>query len=222
MTDMAADFEQARHNMVEQQIRPWNVLDQRVLDKIQGLARDRFVPKRYCDIAYADTQIDIGHSQIMMTPKEEARMLQALAIQPTDSVLEIGTGTGYCTALMASLAKKVYSVDIIEEFIESASVITKSLGLTNIEFEEGDAVNGWPHHKPYDAIAITGSYYQLPEAYMTHLSIGGRLFCVTGTKPAMQAQLITRLGEEEWHYETLYETVIPELINSKPKPQFNF
>lgn len=222
MTDTATDFEQARHNMVEQQIRPWNVLDQRVLDKIQGLARDRFVPKKYRAIAYADTQIDIGHSQIMMTPKEEARMLQALAIQPTDSVLEIGTGTGYCTALMASLAEKVYSVDIIEEFIQSASVITKSLGLTNIEFEEGDAVNGWPHHKPYDAIAITGSYYQLPEAYLTHLSIGGRLFCVTGAKPAMQAQLITRLGEEEWHYQTLYETVIPELINSKPKPQFNF
>ncbi|AOE49275.1 protein-L-isoaspartate O-methyltransferase family protein [Kangiella sediminilitoris] len=222
MTNTATDFEQARHNMVEQQIRPWNVLDQRVLDKIEGLARDRFVPKRYRDISYADTQIDIGHSQIMMTPKEEARMLQALAIKPSDTVLEIGTGTGYCTALMASLAKHVYSVDIIAEFIESASQITSKLGLSNIEFEEGDAANGWPHHKPYDAIAITGSYYQLPETYLTHLSIGGRLFCVTGTEPAMQAQIITRLGEEEWHYETLYETVIPKLINSQPKPQFSF
>lgn len=222
MTEVAIDFEQARHNMVEQQIRPWNVLDQRVLDKIHGLARDRFVPTKHQSMAYADTQISIGHSQIMMTPKEEARMLQALAIQPTDTALEIGTGTGYCTALMASLAKNVYSVDIIEEFIESASKITDQLGLSNIEYEEGDAVNNWPHHKPYDAIAITGSYYQLPEQYLTHLTIGGRLFCVTGTEPAMQARLITRLGDDEWHYQTLYETVIPSLINSKPKPQFNF
>lgn len=222
MTSAATDFETARHNMVEQQIRPWNVLDQRVLDKIHGLARDKFVPKKYKSIAYADTQIHIGNSQIMMTPKEEARMLQALAIKPTDIVLEIGTGTGYCTALLASLAEKVYSVDIIEEFINSAKTVTEELGLTNIEFEEGDAVNGWPHHKPYDVIAITGSYYQLPEQYLTHLTVGGRLFCVTGTEPAMKAELITRLGEDEWHYESLYETVIPSLINSKPKPQFNF
>ena len=148
MTSAATDFETARHNMVEQQIRPWNVLDQRVLDKIHGLARDKFVPKKYKSIAYADTQIHIGNSQIMMTPKEEARMLQALAIKPTDIVLEIGTGTGYCTALLASLSEKVYSVDIIEEFINSAKTVTEELGLTNIEFEEGDAVNGWPHHKP--------------------------------------------------------------------------
>lgn len=220
--EAATDFEQARHNMVEQQIRPWNVLDQRVLDKIHGLARDRFVPKRYRSIAYADTQINIGHSQIMMTPKEEARMLQALAIKPTDTVLEIGTGTGYCTALMASLAEHVYSVDIIEEYIQSASKVTEELGLTNIEFEEGDAANGWPHHKPYDAIAISSSCYQLPEQYLTHLKVGGRLFCVTGTQPAMIAQLITRTGDDEWHYESLYETVIPSLINSKPKPQFDF
>lgn len=222
MTEPLADFEQARHNMVEQQIRPWQVLDQRVLDKIHGLARDRFVPKRYKSIAYADTQISIGHSQIMMTPKEEARMLQALAIKPTDIALEIGTGTGYCTALMASLAKKVYSIDIIEEFINSAKKITDDLGLNNIEYEEGDAANGWPHHKPYDAIAITGSCYKLPENYLTHLTIGGRLFCVTGSEPAMQAQLITRLGDDEWRYETLYETVIPSLINTKSKPQFDF
>lgn len=222
MANTANDFEQARHNMVEQQIRPWNVLDQRVLDKIHGLARDRFVPKRYKSIAYADTQIPIGHSQIMMTPKEEARMLQALAIKPTDIALEIGTGTGYCTALMSSLAEKVYSVDIVEEFILSASKITDELGLTNIEYEEGDAANGWPHHKPYDVIAVTGSCYQLPEAYLTHLTIGGRLFCITGPEPAMQAQLITRLGDEEWHYESLYETVVPNLINTKPKPQFSF
>ncbi|GAA0203979.1 protein-L-isoaspartate O-methyltransferase [Kangiella japonica] len=222
MREAATDFEQARHNMVEQQIRPWNVLDQRVLDKIHGLARDRFVPTDYKSIAYADTQINIGHSQIMMTPKEEARMLQALAIKPTDTALEIGTGTGYCTALLASLANKVYSVDIIEEFIESASKITAELGLTNIEFEEGDAANGWPHHKPYDVIAITGSCYQLPEQYLNQLTIGGRLFCVTGTEPAMQAQLITRTGEDEWHTQSLYETVIPSLINSKPKPQFDF
>ncbi|GAA4357602.1 protein-L-isoaspartate O-methyltransferase [Kangiella marina] len=222
MTSAATDFETARHNMVEQQIRPWNVLDQRVLDKIHGLARDRFVPKEYRPIAYADTQIDIGHSQIMMTPKEEARMLQALAIKPTDVALEIGTGTGYCTTLIASLAKQVYSVDIVEEYIESARQLTDDLGLSNIEYEEGDAVNGWPHHKPYDVIAITGSYYQLPEQYLNHLTIGGRLFCVTGVEPAMQAQLITRVSEDEWHNESLYETVIPSLINSKPKPQFDF
>lgn len=216
------DLEQARHNMVEQQIRPWNVLDNQLLDLISGLPRERFVPDEYRSLAYADTQIPIGHSQCMMPPREEARMLQALRIQPSDVVLEIGTGTGYCTALMAQLAHKVYSVDIIGEFVEQAKERTQQLGLDNIEFEEGDAASGWPHYKPYDVIAITGSFYKLPKAYKRHLPIGGRLFCIVGQEPAMKAKLITRIGDDEWHEEVLYETVLPYLINAKRAEQFEF
>ena len=222
MEQSMVDLEQARHNMVEQQIRPWNVLDNQLLDLISGLPRDRFVPEEYRSLAYADTHIPIGHSQFMMPPREEARMLQALRIQPSDTVLEIGTGSGYCTALMAQLAYKVYSVDIISEFIESAKERTQELGLDNIEFEEGDAVTGWPHHKPYDVIAITGSFYKLPKTYKRHLPIGGRLFCIVGQEPAMKAKLITRLDEDRWHEEVLFETVLPYLINAKRPEQFEF
>lgn len=216
------NLEQARHNMVEQQIRPWQVLDNQVLDLIASLPRELFVTEDYQDFAYIDSQIPLEHGQCMMSPKEEARMLQALRIQKSDVILEIGTGSGYCSALLASLGHKVYSVDIIEDFIKQAEQKTEKLGLTNIIFEEGDAANGWPHYKPYDVIAITGGFYQLPESYKRSLRIGGRLFCIEGEKPAMTAKLITRLADDEWHEQPLFETEIPLLINIKQAEKFIF
>ncbi|NVK22422.1 MAG: protein-L-isoaspartate O-methyltransferase [Kangiellaceae bacterium] len=221
-TNAKFSTELARHNMVEQQIRPWNVLDNRVLDLMASVPRDKFIDEPYQALAYSDMPIPLGHSQFTMPPREEARMLQALNIQSSDIVLEIGTGCGYCSALLANQAHKVYSVEIIEEFLQKAEAITQQLGLENIIFEEGDASTGWPHYKPYDVIAIMGGFFQVPESYKRSLQIGGRLFCIEGQEHLMQAKLITRLSEDEWHEQNLYETQIGLLINAKRAQQFIF
>lgn len=214
--------EQARINMVEQQIRPWQLFDNQVLDLFAAMPREVFVPEAYKTLAYSDSRIPLSQNQYMMPPREEARMLQALRIQKSDLVLEVGTGSGFVTALLATLAHKVYSIDIIEDYTVSAQEQCQTLGLTNIEFEEGDASNGWPHYGPYDVIAITGGFYQLPEAFKKSLTIGGRLFCIEGEKPVMLAKLITRIDEEKWSEEVLFETEIELLINAKKAEVFNF
>lgn len=214
--------ERARFNMIEQQIRPWNVVDNSILDLMSAIHREDFVPENYQQLAYADIRIPLEHSQTMMHPKEEARMLQALDIKKHETVLEIGTGSGYCTALLAHLAKKVYSIDIVADFIEQAQQKTNKLGLSNIEYEEGDASSGWPHYGPYDLIVISAGVYRLSKNYKKSLKVGGRLFCVEGEAPAMQAKLLTRTSENEWQETILFETELDMLINSKRKNEFNF
>jgi protein-L-isoaspartate(D-aspartate) O-methyltransferase len=209
---------QARHNMIEQQIRPWDVLDQRVLELIDGLPRDKFVPTAYLKLAYADINIPLNHGQVMMPPKVEARMLQALNIKNTDTILEVGTGSGYVTALLARSGKHVYSVDVYPDFIESAGRKLAELDISNVTLESGDAVNGWDNHAPYDVIAITGSLPVLPDSFLQSLKIGGRLFVVTGQAPVMEAYLITRTAEQGWVKQALFETVLPPLVNA-PQPQ---
>jgi protein-L-isoaspartate(D-aspartate) O-methyltransferase len=209
---------QARHNMIEQQIRPWDVLDQRVLELIDGLPRDKFVPTAYLKLAYADINIPLNHGQVMMPPKVEARMLQALNIKNTDTILEVGTGSGYVTALLARSGKHVYSVDVYPDFVESAGRKLAELGISNVTLESGDAVNGWEGHGPYDVIAITGSPPVLPDSFLQSLKIGGRLFVVTGQAPVMEAYLITRTAEQGWVKQALFETVLPPLVNA-PQPQ---
>jgi len=209
---------QARHNMIEQQIRPWDVLDQRVLELIDGLPRDKFVPTTYLKLAYADVNIPLDHGQVMMPPKIEARMLQALDIKSSDSILEVGTGSGYVTALLARSGKHVYSVDVYPDFLESAGRKLAELGIGNVTLESGDAVNGWDNHAPYDVIAITGSLPVLPDSFLQGLKIGGRLFVVTGQEPVMEACLITRTAEQGWVKQALFETVLPPLVNA-PQPQ---
>lgn len=209
---------QARHNMIEQQIRPWDVLDQRVLELIDGLPRDKFVPTAYLKLAYADINIPLNHGQIMMPPKVEARMLQALDIKPSDTILEVGTGSGYVTALLARSGKHVYSVDVYPDFIESAGRKLAELDISNVTLESGDAVNGWDGHAPYDVIAITASLPVLPDSFLQSLKIGGRLFVVTGQEPVMEAYLITRTAEQGWVKQALFETVLPPLVNA-PQPQ---
>jgi protein-L-isoaspartate(D-aspartate) O-methyltransferase len=194
------------------------VLDQRVLELIDGLPRDKFVPTAYLKLAYADINVPLEHGQVMMPPKVEARMLQALDIKDSDTILEVGTGSGYVTALLARSGKQVFSVDIYPDFVDSAARKLAEAGISNVTLESGDAVAGWDRHGPYDAIAITGSLPALPDSFPQSLKIGGRLFVITGQAPVMQARLITRTTEQGWTDQVLFETVLPPLVNA-PQPQ---
>lgn len=218
MVDM--NLEQARHNMIVQQIRPWEVMDDQVLDLIMRTPREDFVPPQYRNLAFTDMEIPLGHGQMMMPPRLEARMLQALAVEPDESVLEIGTGSGYVTALLAQLARHVYSVEIVPQLKQAAERVLAARGLSNVTFDEGDAAAGWPRHGSYDVIAVTGSVPLLTPALEQGLNVGGRLFVVVGEAPAMEALLITRLGENEWSRESLFETVLPPLQNAPQARHF--
>ena len=216
MSDM--NLENARFNMIEQQIRPWEVLDQRVLDLLNELPREDFVPQRYRKLAYTDTAISLGNDQVMMPPRVEARILQALNIQAEETVLEVGTGCGYVTALLASLGEHVYSVDINTEMTRTAGEKLADHGIINVTLETGDAARGWDAHSPYDVIVITGSLPLLPASFKQALKTGGRLVAIVGDSPVMEVVLITRVGESEWAQETLFETDLPALINA-PEPE---
>lgn len=217
----AFNFEQARHNMIEQQIRPWEVLDQRVLDVLARVPREDFVPERYRKLAFSDLAIPLGHGEFMLKPNVEGRILQALAVRANDRVLEVGTGSGYLTACLARLAASVVSVDIVPDFTESARVKLKAHGLGQVALHTGDASGGWGEHR-YDAIAVTGSVAAVADHWWQSLSLGGRLFIVVGQPPVMEALLITRLGEREWLRESLFETELPPLRNAAPPRVFEF
>jgi protein-L-isoaspartate(D-aspartate) O-methyltransferase len=216
------NIEQARTNMLTQQIRTWGVLNQHVLDIIAATPREKFVPEVYRNLAYADMAIPLPHDQVMLAPKEEARLLQALNIKPTDVVLEIGTGTGYMTALLACLAKQVYSVDIFADFTVNAKQKLHSLNIANVALITADAARGWEREAPYDVIAITGSSPLLPASFRQSLKPGGRLFAILGDAPAMEATLITRSSTNEWSETLLFETVVPPLINALAPSEFVF
>jgi len=216
------DFAQARFNMVEQQIRPWDVLDPQVLDLLAAIPREEFVPAKYRNLAYMDIGIPLPQGQEMLHPKIEGRALQALLVKPTDVVLEIGTGSGYLTALLAKMASHVYSVEIHPELMREAARKLKAHGITNATLEEGDGSQGWPDHGPYDVIAITGSVNTVSDKFKTSLKIGGRLFAVVGEGPAMEAQLITRTGQDQWLVKSLFETELPVLTNASKPPKFDF
>ena len=218
MVDM--NIEQARHNMIEQQIRPWEVLDQRVLDLIARIPREDFVPPQHRNIAFTDVEIPLGNGQAMMAPRVEARMLQALNVQSDEKVLEIGTGSGYVTALLASQGKEVTSVDINSDFCESASQRLAAHNINNVTLESGDAAEGWDKRGKYDVIAITGSVPVLADSFKHSLNYGGRLFVVVGDTPVMEAMLITRIAENEWREESLFETELQPLVNAPQKNSF--
>jgi protein-L-isoaspartate(D-aspartate) O-methyltransferase len=216
------DFERARFNMVEQQIRPWEVLDQQVLDLLLRVRREDFVPDQYRMLAFADLEIPLGHGEKMLQPKIEARMLQELALTPDDTVLEVGTGSGYMTALLASLAHRVYSVEIIPEFSASAASKLKSRGFHNVTLAIGDAARGWDRDAPYDAIVLTGSVPVLPHAFQASLKPGGRLIAVVGEPPVMEARLITCVAAGACNSTDLFETCIPPLRNAVQPEKFVF
>ena len=217
-----SEIEQARFNMIEQQIRTWDVLDQRVLDVMNSIPREQFVPEHYRSLAFADTNIPLGHEQVMMAPKLEGRLLQALAITPGDSVLEIGTGSGYLTACLARLGKQVTSIDITADFTTAAAAKLEAQGISNITLETFDAAEGIESEKRYDVIAVTGSLPLLQQQFQKNLAVGGRLFIITGSLPIMEANLISRVDENHWSSECLLETCIPPLLHATRPQAFVF
>ena len=214
------DIEQARFNMIEQQVRPWDVLDQRVLDVMSATPREDFVPEKYRSLAFADTNIPLGHDQVMMAPKTEGRLLQVLDVQADDSVLEIGTGSGYLTACLSRLGNHVTSVEIFPEFREAAAAKLAAHGYRNVTLKDADAANGIGSDTRYDVIAVTGSLPLLQRQFHDNLALGGRLFVITGMPPVMEALLITRIDERNWSRESLFETSLPPLLHAAQPQQF--
>ena len=219
------DFEKARFNMVEQQVRPWNVLNPRVLDVIGEIPRENFAPEEYKNLAYVDTRIPLGkfenHPCDMANPVLDGRILQEMDIQDSDLVLEIGTGSGYLTACMAKLGDHVDSVDINEEMTAIAKKNLQSLAINNVNFSTGDASKTWHQKRNYDVIVISAAMKEIPSSYKDLLKVGGRMFVVTGAAPAMTAHLVTRTEQDEWTVEDLFETSIEHMIETV-KPIFEF
>ncbi len=216
------NIEQARFNMVENQIRPWEVLDQKVLDLLYVVKREDFVPPAYRMLAFSDLEIPIGQGEHMWQPKIEARVLQELAIKPTDQVLEIGTGSGYFAALLAHSAQHVYSVEIQPELKASAEANLRRAGVANVTVELGDGANGWTKHSPCDVIVLTGSTPVLPQAFLQQMKPGARLFAIVGNLPVMAARLVTCAGDGAFNSVDLFETSIAPLAHAPAGERFNF
>ena len=216
------DIQQARHNMIEQQIRTWEVLNQDVLDLLNEIYREEFVPEEYKELAFADTRIPLGHDQTMMTPKVEARLVQSLAIESNQSVLEIGTGSAYLTALLASSAQSVYSVDLFQDFVDSAQIKLDKAGLQNIRLECRDAYSLFDVNETFDIVVLTASIPEMDDRFLKLLNNDGRMFAIVGESPAMEARIISKQDESNWSYESLFETDLPALIGAKHKEAFEF
>ena len=220
MSDL--NFETARKHMVESQIRTWEVFDPQVLDLMARAPREDFVPAAYRNLAYADLNVPLSHGQVMMQPKMEARLLQTLDVQPTDKVLEVGTGSGYLTWLLANLGREVISVEIDPALSAQAEKILGTHGIKNATLEVGDAARGWDMHAPYDVILITGSLPLFPVEYQKSLAVGGRLVAVVGASPVMDVLLVRRTAENSYTRETLFETDLPPLKNAQAPASFVF
>jgi protein-L-isoaspartate(D-aspartate) O-methyltransferase len=216
------NIEQARFNMVEQQIRTWEVLDQTVLDLLYVVRREEFVPDAYRMLAFSELEIPIGAGQKMMQPKVEARILQEVAPKSTDRVLEVGTGSGYMAALLAHRARHVHSVEILPELKRLGEANLRRAGVANVTVEGGDAARGWAKQAPYDVIVLTGSTPELPEAFMDQLAPGGRLFAVVGEAPVMEARLVTYVAPASFNTVDLFETILAPLANALERDKFEF
>ena len=215
------NLEAARAQMLGQQIRAWEVLDDRVLRALEQTPRERFVPEDYRDLAFADTEIPLAHGQAMLAPKIEGRLLQALRIEPIDDVLEVGTGTGFLTACLARLGRRVQSVDIFPEFVDSARARLAAEGRANVELATADA-HELELAGRFDAIALTASLPVLDDAFVRMLKPGGRLFVVIGRAPIMEARLITLQPSGDTTSQSLFETVVDPLINARRPQEFTF
>lgn len=216
------NVEQARFNMIEQQIRPWEVLDQQVLDLLFVVKREDYTPMAYKSLAFADMEIPVGQGEVMLAPKIEARLLQELAIKKTDKVLEIGTGSGYMAALLAARAEYVVSVEINPELAAQAQANLQRGGVGNVLVEVGNAARGWAARAPYDVIVVSGALPEVPKELLAQLRVGGRLAAIVGTAPVMEAQLITCTAEGAYNTVNLFETVVPPLHEVATKSGFTF
>ena len=208
------NIEKARFNMIEQQIRPWNVLDQDVLEMLVVVKREAFVPAAYRSLAFMDTEIPLGDGESMFTPKLEARIMQELAVKKHENVLEIGAGSGYMAALLAHKARHVTTVEINPALAAMAKKNLADYGVSNVEVAQGNGAQGWANagtEAPYDAIVISGSLPILPDALLKQIKVGGRIFAIVGEAPAMAAQIITRVSDTAWNTIKLFETDVKPL-----------
>lgn len=216
----ALDFAKARELMVEQQVRPWDVLDLRVLDVLATLPREAFVPQAYRDLAYSDLELPLAHGERTFKPVLEGRTLQALALEPGDEVLEIGTGCGYLTACLSRLSREVVSVERHEALADAARAALTAQGITNARVHAADAF-AWEPGRRFDAICVGGAVDTIPARFVEWLKPEGRMFVVHGRQPAMEAALV-RNGVNAPRIESLFETDLPYLAGAAPAPQFHF
>jgi protein-L-isoaspartate(D-aspartate) O-methyltransferase len=213
------NIELARHNMIEQQVRPWDVLDSRVLNVLSAVPRENFVPEAQRNLAFADLCLPLGRGEVMMKPVVEGRMLQAVSPAPGESVLEIGTGSGFITACLAKLAGRVLSVEQHAAFADAARARLAAARIANASVETADAVTAFDPAQTCDVIIVTGAVHALPQHWRDWLKLGGRLFAAVGDSPAQRAMLYTR-GAAGWSEQTLFETDLPYLHHAEPPQRF--
>ena len=216
------NFEQARYNMVEQQIRPWEVLDFDVLDLLMSVRREEFVPEAYKSLALSEAEIPLGHGASMLIPVIEGKILQAIQVKRSDKVLEVGAGSGYFAALLAARADWVRTVEIEPALVTMAHENLKRYGVENVIVEEGDAICGWPSNAPYDLIVVSGGVPFIPETLLQQIKVGGRLFAFVGEPQLMTATLVTQVSEGNFRTESLFENAVPMMRNAPQKSQFKF
>ena len=216
------NFEQARFNMVEQQIRTWNVLDTAVLQALSDLPREQFVPAAYQSLAYTDTELPLGHGQVMLPPRVEARLAHDLSLKGHESVLEIGSGHGYLTALLAMRCQRVLGLEIIPELAAHAQQHLARLGLAHAEVRVGDGAKAQLTEGPFDAIVLGGSVVEVPQTLLNQLKVGGRLLAIVGEEPVMQACLYTRADNDQCSSQALWDTVAPPLQGFAQPSRFKF
>ena len=218
----AMNIEQARFNMIEQQIRTWEVLDPAVLDLLFEVKRENFVPPEHRSLAFADLEVPLGHGEAMMQPKVEARILQELAVQPHEAVYEVGTGSGYLTALLARRARHVTSAEIHGDFTTRARASLAAAGIANVTLLEGDSARAPLSELPFDVIVLTGSTPVIAQAFLDRLKPGGRLFAVAGDLPVMKAVLVRQPVAGSFQHTELFETVVKPLVNAAEPSRFRF
>ena len=216
------NFEKARFNMVEQQIRPWEVLDFDVLDLLMSVRREEFVPEAYKSLALSEAEIPLGHGGSMLIPVIEGKILQAIQVKRSDKVLEVGAGSGYFAALLAARADWVRTVEIDPALVTMAHENLKRYGVENVIVEEGDAIRGWPGNAPYDLIVVSGGVPFIPETLLQQIKVGGRLFAFVGEPQLMTATLVTQVSEGNFRTESLFENAVPMMRNAPQKSHFKF
>lgn len=216
------NIEQARFNMIEQQIRPWNVLDQEVLDLLHVVKREQFVPEAYQNLAFADVEIPLPGGEAMFNPKVEARIVQEVAVKKHEKVLEIGTGSGYMAALLAHRAQHVTTVEILPETAALAQQNLAKAGIANVTVEQGNGAEGWAKGAPYDVIVVSGALPVLPEALVKQLKVGGRMAVILGEAPAMSCQIVTRTSETAHDAVKVFETIAKPLTGAPTPSRFTF
>lgn len=217
---MAMNFEQARINMVENQVRPWDVTDSRVLETLAAVRRENFVPERYRTLAFADLMLPLGHGEVMLKPVVEGRLLQALALEGDEKVLEIGTGSGFLTACLARLAASVTSIDIHAEFSKLARTRLAEAGMRNVQIETADAFAGYRPAAAFDVVVVGGAVHATSDALRELVAANGRLFAFVGTSPAIEARLYTQAAPTRWQEQSLFDTDVPYLRNAAPPRRF--